>query len=293
MATLLTDRDWDIFRAVAKCPLTVRQLEKLSETFAAPFQTERRLQRRLHALAAADLLRQWRYSTAGPGVPGYYTLSPESYRLIYGHDAILPGHRAFEELSSSRQQHTQALAEFIVHTVVATHRTSFEIAEFHREGSLRLKVGADFLYPDCTFRLIAPDGRTFDYFTELDNGTEAVHTHDGNGAFEQKVRFYESYKEQCKSLAKDHRFRVILVTTGTGKRLANLLNRSSELLRLKHRPLIYGITLSDYLASETPLTSERFLDNFNVRRALVPPDSRSLSPTAQAAALALAKIGPL
>lgn len=249
------------------------------------------MQRRLHALAAAGLLRQWRYFTAGPGVPSYYTLSPESYRLIYGHDAILPGHRAFEELSSSRQQHTQALADFIVHTAVVAHRAGFTIDEFHREGSLRLQVGTDFLYPDCTFRLIAPDGRTFDFFTELDNGTETVHTQNATGTFEHKIRFYESYKDQCKTLAKDYRFRVIIVTTGTDKRLGHLLDRSKQLLCVKHRPLVYGITLSDYLACDSPLTNKCFADNCNARRALVPPAPRPLSPTAQAAAVALARVG--
>ena len=102
---------------------------------------------------AAGLVRQWRYATSGPGVPSYYTLSPESYRLLHGHDAILPGHRAFEPLSNSRQQHTHALADFIVHTAIAAHRADCTIADFHREGSLRLQVGTDFLYPDCTFRL--------------------------------------------------------------------------------------------------------------------------------------------
>ena len=271
MATLVTARDWDIFRALARCPLTVRQMEKVSETFAAPFRSERRLQRRLHALATAGLVRQWRYATPGPGVPCYYTLSPESYRLLHGHDAILPGHRAFEPLSNSRQQHTQALADFIVHTAVAAHHADFTIAEFHREGSLRLQVGPDFLYPDCTFRFIAPDGRTFDFYAELDNGTETVHTQDGNGSFEHKIRFYEAYKDQCKALGKDHRFRVILVASGTDKRLGHLLTRSKDLLRIKQRPLIYGITLRDYLDCATPLTIACFLDNCGARRALVPP----------------------
>src|SRR5207302_24147 len=116
---------------------------------------------------------------------------------------------------------------------------------------------------------------------------------DGNGSFEHKIRFYEAYKDQCKSLRKDHRFRVILVATGTDKRLGHLLARSKELLQLKHRPLVYGVTLGAYLDCATPLTNTYFLDNCRERRALVPPAPRQLSPTAQAAAVALAKVGPL
>jgi hypothetical protein len=271
MATLLTARDWDIFRALARCPLTIRQLQKVSETFAAPFRAERRLQRRMHALAAAGLVRHWRYDTSGTGAPGYYTLAPESYRLLHGHDAALPGHRVFEPLSASRQRHTQALADLIVHTVVAAHRAGFAIGEFHREGSLRLQIGPDFLYPDCAFRLVTPDGRTFDFFTELDNGTEAVYTQGGSGTFERKIRIYEAYKDQCKALGQDHRFRVVLVTTGTDTRLGHLLQRSQELLRLRQRPLVYGATLDQYLGCGTPLHSACFRDHGQAPRALVPP----------------------
>ncbi len=293
MSTLLTARDWDIFRALARCPLTVRQLQKISETFSTPFRGERRLQRRLHALAEAGMVRQWRYATSGPGVPCYYTLSPESYRLLHGHDEAIPSNRSFEALSSSRQAHTQALADFIVHTTVAAHRGGFTITEFFREGSLQLQVGQDFLYPDCAFRLGDPDGRMFDYFVELDNGTESVHTHDGRGSFERKIRIYEDYKDQCKSLGKDHRFRVILVSTGTNTRLGHLLDRTQDLLRLKQRPLVYGITLAGYLDCNAPLTDACFRDQGNLPRALVPPPRAALSPTAQAAVVALAKVGPL
>jgi hypothetical protein len=292
MSTLVTARDRDIFRALARCPLTVRQLLKMSETFAVPFSKERRLQRRLQALAAADLIKQWRYDTTGPGVPCYYTLSPEGHRLLHGHDEPLPGHRVFEALSSSRQQHTQALADFIVHTVVAAHRAGFVIADFHREGSLQVQVGQDFLYPDCAFRLVTTDGRSFDYFVELDNGTEAVRTFAGTGSFERKLRIYEAYKDQCRALRKDHRFRVILVTTGTDKRLGHMLDRAREILIVKQRPLVYGATLSDYLGCDMPLTSRCLRDHLQEARALVPPTATTLSPTAQAAAMALATVGP-
>src|SRR5207244_4428007 len=116
-----------------------------------------------------------------------------------------------------------------------------------------------------------PDGRTFEFFTELDNGTEAVSTPDGQGPFERKIHFYEAYKDQCKARGLDHRFRVALITTGTDLRLGHLLARTQTLLRLKERPLVYGITLATYLACDAALTSACFRDHGGERRALLPP----------------------
>lgn len=72
---LVTPRDRDLFEALDRCPLTVRQLLKLSVTFAYPFTTERRVQERLHQLCAAGRVRRWLYATAGQGALSYYTLS--------------------------------------------------------------------------------------------------------------------------------------------------------------------------------------------------------------------------
>src|SRR5437667_2417055 len=138
MTTLLTFRDTQIFYALGRCPLTVRQLLKLSETFAVPFHKPRRLQRRLQVLRAIGWVLQWRYATEGPGAEAYYLLSPESFRLLHDEDVPLPGHRAFEPLSASRQHHTRCLADFIVHTAVAAHRSGLPLSNFHRENSLRL-----------------------------------------------------------------------------------------------------------------------------------------------------------
>src|SRR5439155_4071866 len=78
MATcLVTPRDNDLFAALARCPLTVRQLLAVSATFAYPFTSERRVQERLQRLCAAGRLRRWFYATAGQGALSYYTLTPE------------------------------------------------------------------------------------------------------------------------------------------------------------------------------------------------------------------------
>ena len=88
---LVTPRDQDLFEALDRCPLTVRQLLSLSATFIYPFTTERRVQERLQKLAAAGRVRRWRYATAGQGALSYYTLSPLGYRLLHGFDTAPSG----------------------------------------------------------------------------------------------------------------------------------------------------------------------------------------------------------
>src|SRR5438270_12286257 len=112
---LVTPRDRDLFEALDRCPLTVRQLLKVSSTFAYPFTTERRVQERLQRLCAAGRVRRWRYATAGQGALSYYTLTPLGCRLLHGHDAAPSGRGFFGPVGVARQAHTQALAEAIVH----------------------------------------------------------------------------------------------------------------------------------------------------------------------------------
>src|SRR5438552_581782 len=94
----LTARDLDLLTAIERCPLTVRQLRSLSLTFQSCFQSERRLQDRLKLLTQADLLRRYRYATTEASGPYYYTLSPESFRLLHGDDVPLPSPGIFREV---------------------------------------------------------------------------------------------------------------------------------------------------------------------------------------------------
>jgi hypothetical protein len=231
----------------------------------------RRVQERLALLASRRLIHAYPYAIPGRGTRNYYVLGREGYRVLFGQDVKLPGHRAFEPQSISRLPHTLALAEFIVHTVVHAARAGIGVAHFQRENSLRLELDDEYLYPDTAFRLEPGDGRTFDAFVELDNVTQALHTATGDGSFEQKIMFYENYKDHLKHRGLDHRFRVLFVTTGTEVRRRHLSARAAELLHVKNRSLVYAITLADYLACDAPLTSKCFDDNRGERAALVPP----------------------
>jgi hypothetical protein len=265
MATYVTARDWDIFRALARCPLTVRQMEKVSVTFAAPFRSERRLQRRLHALAAADLVRQWRYATPGPGVPCYYTLSPESYRLLYGHDAILPSHRAFEALADSRHHHTHSLAEFIVHMTVAARDAQASIGDFTRENTLKLSIADDELYPDCSFILTLPGRPPFQFYVELDNSTEALGSPRAHDSWLRKIRFYERLQNSSPT-----RFRVLGIMTKSRQRRANIAALAATVATNPQRSLFLGAYLPEFLENLRPLTSPVFADHRGLHVSMLP-----------------------
>src|SRR5947209_3153913 len=112
MATAhLTSRDIEIFSALERCPLTVRQIRSLSVTFSAAFGSDRRLQDRLALLTHAGLLRRFRYaSTEGSG-QYYYTLSPDCFRLLHGKDVVMPSSGVFQEIGIARQLHSHRLAD--------------------------------------------------------------------------------------------------------------------------------------------------------------------------------------
>src|SRR5206468_841921 len=137
-------------------PLTVRQILALSETFARPFGSERRVRQRLQSLAEDGLVRRWQFAAVGRGTLNYYTLSPAGFQLLYGIDEPLPQGAAFRPIGIARLAHTQALADFIVHSAVAAHRDGFRLDGFCRENTVQLTVGTESLYPDCAFQLLNP-----------------------------------------------------------------------------------------------------------------------------------------
>src|SRR5438128_444078 len=116
--SLLTPRDLDLLQALDHVPMTARQLLKLSETFALPFTNERKVRGRLQLLTESGRVRRWPLAIAGRGIPNYYTLTLHGYRLLNGPDTALPAKRNFGPVAIGHQQHTVALADFIVHTAV-------------------------------------------------------------------------------------------------------------------------------------------------------------------------------
>lgn len=261
-----TPRDQDLFQALERCPLTVRQLLKLSETFAYPFTTERRVQERLQRLAAAGRVRQWRYATAGQGALSYYTLTPLGCRLLHGHDARPSGRGIFAPIGVARQRHAQALADAIVHLIVGAKRSGVSIENFGRENTVRLSVGDESLYPDSAFEIHLDPELQFKFFVEVDNRTETVWPGSTPDSWGRKVQFYERYQD-----CHPDRFRVLAITTGGPIRLQNMLQCAAEIAREPRRSLVYGISLRELMQTDEPYSDAVFLNHRGKRVCLLPP----------------------
>lgn len=278
---LVTPRDRDLIQALERCPLTVRQLLKLSRTFAYPFTTERRVQERLKRLATAGRVRQWRYATAGQGALSYYTLSPLGCRLLHGHDMAPPRRGLFAPIGVARQAHAQALAETIVHLVVGARRARVAIDNFRRENTVRLSAGAESLYPDAAFEIVLGGDSRFTFFVEVDNRTETVWPGSALDSWGRKVQIYEKYQD-----AQVERFRVLAITTGGALRLQNMLRCAAEMARNPRRSLVYGIGLRDLLQVDDPFNAACFQNHQERAVSLVPtppPATKALPLTAQPA----------
>ena len=267
MATcLVTPRDIDILRALERSPLTVRQLLKLSETFAYPFTTERRAQERLRQLCAAGRLRRWFYATARQAAVSYFTLTPAGFQILHGPDARLPSRSCFGPVGIARQRHAHSLAEFLVHLIVATHRAQITIGHFHRENALCLRVGDETLYPDGAFELSAPGSGPFRFFVEMDNNSEKIRGTFSLDTWQRKIAIYERHQNAC-----PERFRVLAVTTAGNERVANILDCARALARNPRRSLVYGITLTAFLPESEPLQIPCFRDHVGRDVSLLPP----------------------
>ena len=252
----VTGRDCQILVALDRCPHTLRQILKLSESFPAPFTSYRRVHQRLRTLCQARWVNQWRYASRSGGAENYYTLSRQGYHYLHGLDTPLPGRGRFAAVGLAREPHTRALADFIVHTVVCARRSNVIVGEFWRENELRLESGSETLYPDCGFHLLTPCGGTFRFFIELDNGTQSIHSPRERESWERKIRFYEGYRDTT-----GNRFRVLVVSTHSQQRLAHILKAAAALARNPDRSLVYAVGLDQFLGHTEPLTMPCFQDH--------------------------------
>lgn len=263
----LTSRDLEILAALDRCPLTARQLTKLSATFDDPFPVERLLRRRLQQMVESGLVRRALYvALAGRGgAPSYYLLSTLGYRMLYGQDADSPGKRFGKPVATARQYHTHALSEFLVHILISAHQSGIRMAGFCRENSVALTDGADRLFPDAAFQLILPDGRAYSFFVELDNGTERIQSERELSSWERKLRIYEA--TQSGSV---NRFRVLAVATRSSARIPHILNAARTAARNPDRRIIYGVSLPAVLLEPAALTCPIFRDHSLQPVALLP-----------------------
>ena len=270
-------RDLDILAALDRCPLTVRQLLKLSQTFAGrPFTSLRSVQERLQKLCDARWVRRWTFATASrTGAPDYAKLTLLGYRLLYGRNAQPPTKRYFHEVGIAHQHHTLCLAEFVVHAAVAAHRQGITMKNFSPENTLRLQIGQENLFPDCAFELGLQDGQTFKFYVELDNGTERVRSDKDTESWQRKLRLYEHWQDR----SAPQRFRVLIVTTRSRERLDYILALAAQHARNPQRSLFYAIHLDDYLRQSSVLRDQCFKDHHGNPVALISAGrARSVEP---------------
>lgn len=271
---IVTPRDIEMLMALDSCPLTARQLLKLSGTFDPPFTTERRVRERLEQLRRVGWVCSWPYATTGNGgSPHYRKLTRNGFRLFHGSDTPLPSRRHFEEIGISHHHHTLSLADFIVQTFVAAHRLGIEVRYFARENSVRMEAAGSVLYPDCAFQLFTPTGRAFNFVVELDNGTERIRSPQDIESIERKLRGYDLHQSSIPSF--DHgRFVVLFVTTRSSDRLTHILQAAARIMRNPKRTLFLGATLSAFLNHDAPLTAPLFLSPTGRQQSLVSLSAR-------------------
>ncbi len=270
---VVTPRDIEILMALDRSPLTARQILKLSNSFDLPVTTERRVRERLQQFERIGWVHSWPYATtAHGGSPHYWKLTHNGFRLFHGSDMPLPSRRHFEEIGISHHHHTMSLADFIVQTFVAAHRLGIEVRHFARENSVRLESAGSVLFPDCAFQLFTRDGRAFNFVVELDNGTERIRSSQDIESIERKLRGYDLHQSSIPSF--DHgRFVVLFVTTRSADRLTHILEAAARIMRNPKRTLFLGVTLSEFLNHDAPLTTPIFRSPIDRQQSLIPSKS--------------------
>ncbi len=259
----ITERDISVFTTLDRCPLTAEQLLRVSNSFAQPFTSLRRVQERLRQLTCSRLIQSWWY-TSSTGCPvRYHKLSPATYRLLHGPDTRPRSKQMFSEISPSRHRHTQALADFIVHTTLAANFRGLRIRNFHGEDRLRVDIGEEYFFPDASFQLVSPADYRFNFFVEVDCGTETVYSDRLDvDHWQRKLHRYIQLHQSG-----GRRFRLLVVAVTSEKRLQNILDLAGRMTKGLDFRLVYGTLLADYLATADALFKPCFLS----------PDNREVS----------------
>lgn len=269
MSVRIGERDFDLLGALDRCPLTVRQLRKLSETFGQRFSSEDNLRRRLRQLISADLVRSFQYATAGRGEsPQYFKLSTRGYRMLHGAHVAIPKRSYFAEVRPAHHQHTRCLAEVIVHVCVTASRHGCQVLHFARENSVRIHAEPFTVYPDCAFVIRDCSGRSFPFVLELDNATERVRSSKDVESIERKLRTYDTHQSQYDRFD-PNRYLVLFITTRSERRLRTILNVAADVMRQPQRRVFLGSSLQALLASD-PFQQPAFEDHRCLRRTLIP-----------------------
>ncbi len=274
----MTARDESLLRLLTRTPLTKHLILKANPLFESSFADERRVRERLQALQAAGLVRAFTTGAVG-SLLHYYKLTPDGFSTIAVDPSKLPSRSFFTEIAMSRFQHTLAVAEVVVHTLVAAHDFRIGVDNFHRENELVIQSGEQRQSPDCHF-LFVSSGRRFHALFEIDNSTESVDSF-SHQSIKNKLLGYDGYQDAllagwASSGRKFQRpaFRVVFLTR-TQDRADHILSLASALIRNKDRRLFYAATQDAFLSERDALRQPLFLDHSGAWQSLV-----NLHPTA-------------
>ena len=112
-----------------------------------------------------------------------------------------------------------------MHLLTLAQCDGFEFANLAREGSTKIETesGVFTLYPDFGFQLLSPSGKSFNFYVELDNGTERVRSKQAVESLERKIRGYDAHQSQFEAFCPD-RYVVLFVTTRSSARVDHILD---------------------------------------------------------------------
>jgi hypothetical protein len=269
---VIGDRDIELLLALDRCPLTPSQLRKLSDSFPQPFSDEHTLRRRLRLIADVGFIASWPYAVASDGQsPHYYRLTRDGFKLLHGMDVALPSRRQFQALATGHHHHTQSLADFLVHTIVSAHQHNVTVQHVAPENSIRLEASGFVLYPDLAFQVVTPDGRTFHFILELDNGTERVRSTRDVESIERKLRGYDAHQSRFSANDPD-RYLVLFITTRGSQRLQHMLDLAGSVMTNPQRTVFVGSDLKSWINGD-PFKETLLIDHRGLKRSLIPPDA--------------------
>lgn len=252
---ILTTRDRQILNALLKTPLDVRQLLAMSQTFDLPFSHDRLVRRRMQKLTESGLVSRYQYATFDAGSLNYYKLTRLGYRVVQQADTKLPSRAFFGEVSFALQEHTRALADFVVRLHISAMHNQVGLSAFYRENQLQLSIGNRSLQPDAAFQLQLLDGRTLNFLVEVDCGNEPLRATKQRESLMQKVRFYDEYHDRI-----EKRFIVLFVFTKASSRVSHFLDLADETICDPNRTLIYAGLLPHLLQQGDLLANAAFLN---------------------------------
>ncbi len=235
---IITDRDLDIFRSIARYHLTGRMLFKLSQTFDTPFTSVGNTRTRLGQLHQTNLLkRDQRLLRGRSSNEYYYFLTKKSASLFDELRRLNDKNAVFKPISLINQAHGFLISEMMVKLELdaSLFQDICRLVGFIRENQFEV-IGEEkrVIRPDGTIFLNV-NGRNFLFFLEIDRSTTVVRSDDHTKrTFEKKIKTYSEFKNYFGKSPIIHSFEGIrgyrvLTICKSPQRVQNLLDLAKDM----------------------------------------------------------------